>query len=815
MNDLGNVNSSDNYARQLLEINVGIGLINKMPGAFCFDSSLKLQKTCSQEKEIERKDPRDVIKTIEFLSQEILQTDPSKISKAQWIKIFDNAEEYISNHPICDKDRFIQSTVEPIFNSTYLKSDGHCVIEILRKDPKNISSEELMFLKQFVSCRNVEHNTIRFFSILHNILNLEFLIIESFRKQCPKFIRDPDNYDLSSKRIVPAYKILWKDISLESPESVSLAMMIQKSTSIKINALFAPYAPYEKTLNEETKHVLHIYRLCLLLNVVHDFLYMTNEMYLRWVKEMKTHQQFSKEYESLFLFSIDQYYKKDGQPRENALQHFKEQLQNSQFVLDRYNKKKQYIDGIQNQVDEKITEVTRLQSGSTPTKIGASSEYAVSQPNDLPMIEICDPDAIECFFNEELFNKIDAISQVTDLSELHSMINKYFMKKNTELSNKSTDIDLENSAALNPENLKKSLMDMSQQLLPVAKSMFDSYTQSALNKKNEKEGLLSKEDKIFIQNYESAKELLVSKNQIDIDLLYKRMKRLHECEESPFYSSFHLFYQAYINMKKAIDILGSTTNEEDLLCNNFTSQLSLHTNYPKPKTQVKRKQRSRTRPHFKKDESLGNEKKTEKPVISQIQNSNKNDLQIPLHQLLSSKEIIFDKRISNWFEKGTPALEQDSYRELSSFEQKEQKLFHRYPLEITKISLMKGTQSLWKDEDPHYSIVGQIERYKPGKEVTYQGVFTDCFDGRDRKRLYHHHFIRRSFSKSLEDSFNKLIFQPSEELERAQNITVSEETQNVPKKKLRPVIQQRPGVVIVDDKVKQIRYTLLISSYEK
>ena len=241
---------------------------------------------------------------------------------------------------------------------------------------------------------------------------------------------------------------------------------------------------------------------------------------------------------------------------------------------------------------------------------------------------------------------------------------------------------------------------------------------------------------------------------------------------------------------------------------------------PQPKKIVpQRKERSkrRRRPHRKSEEVTEKEPEKEKEKPSLI--SNEQIFPLPEHQLFSQREIYFDSRVRDWFDQSHIPLSKSSYASLPKQQQKQQKIFHSYPSFITKIALIWGEKSSWtsehsKEKKPHYAILGQIQRYKPGKQATYTGVFTDCFDPKNPNLLFHHYFSPRTFNSSIDDLAKGSSFQPNKELENASQIRNTKEDKKHAflDKTGRFKIEQTPGLVQIDDTEKQICYTVILKS---
>ena len=253
-----------------------------------------------------------------------------------------------------------------------------------------------------------------------------------------------------------------------------------------------------------------------------------------------------------------------------------------------------------------------------------------------------------------------------------------------------------------------------------------------------------------------------------------------------------------------------TINEQEL-CDDFIEHLTIQKENKKPVNSSPKKRRGRTRP--KRHESSHAEKEKEEP--KPIQRKTAVFSPIPTGTLLSTRKIICDDRIYDWFSKNPIALQTPSYKSLSKENQKKQKIFHSYPVEITKIAILRGIKGTWQSEsskkaNPHYSLMGQIERYKEGKEAIYTGVFTDCFDAKNQNQLYHHHFTEHRYNTMLDNFSKDGTFQANEEIRQVRTSKKTQQREFLDDKE-RFLIEQRPGMVIIDDTKKKIRYTTLLS----
>ncbi len=253
---------------------------------------------------------------------------------------------------------------------------------------------------------------------------------------------------------------------------------------------------------------------------------------------------------------------------------------------------------------------------------------------------------------------------------------------------------------------------------------------------------------------------------------------------------------------------------EKELCDDLKKHLNLNSKQKKRQKASSKKRKGRSRPHKGEHFCVEKEKEEEpKPILKRTSLFSL----IPVETLFSTRKITCDERVYDWFSKEPKILKTDSYSKLSKVLQKKQKLFHCFPIEITKIALLRGIKSTWhtesrNKENPHYSIIGQIERYKPGKEVVYTGVFTDCFDARNINLLYHHHFVEYGYNAMLDNFSKDGRFQTVEELKQAMNSKTNRKTQQREflSDKERFQYEQGPGTVTIDDTKKKIRYTVLL-----
>ncbi len=109
-------------------------------------------------------------------------------------------------------------------------------------------------------------------------------------------------------------------------------------------------------------------------------------------------------------------------------------------------------------------------------------------------------------------------------------------------------------------------------------------------------------------------------------------------------------------------------------------------------------------------------------------------------------------RVRDWLKKSPVALQQESYKNLSSDIQEKMQVCHSYPITITHLLRQYGQHEHWhsKTTDKQcalYSAPGIIE----WKDKRCVGFYADCFDG---ELLYHHYFHERPLHE-LRDRYAK------------------------------------------------------------
>ncbi len=319
-----------------------------------------------------------------------------------------------------------------------------------------------------------------------------------------------------------------------------------------------------------------------------------------------------------------------------------------------------------------------------------------------------------------------------------------------------------------------------------------------------------------------------NEDQIDIKAIYDLIQELQTTQRNIVAITLQETYKEICTCEEIIKDLDATevatpslilepkessSQEKEKLPNNPMTKKG------RSPTEAKKRKRRRHRGHRKNgDEVREKEPEKEKEAVKST-NPIRSFIPLEHHKLFSVKKIRFDNRVADWFTPTPKALTTPSYSSRSRKKQEKQILFHSFPPLVSKIALIWGTKSYWhpegkaKERKLHTSVIGQITVYEEGKEAVYNGVFTDCYDSKDPNLNFHHHFSRKDFNRLIEDSAHNILFQDVKELlmtEQEKETTTSEMSEFLGDEK-RFVIKQSPGLVTIDDTMKKICYTVVLT----
>jgi len=190
-------------------------------------------------------------------------------------------------------------------------------------------------------------------------------------------------------------------------------------------------------------------------------------------------------------------------------------------------------------------------------------------------------------------------------------------------------------------------------------------------------------------------------------------------------------------------------------------------------------------------------KKTTKPAKSFQKFLTKIRLHPRIHRQFELMGIVDDPRFQGY----SPA-------EIERME-----LFKRYPVVVTYFSTCHGLEDSWwsdlkQQSNPHFVMFGEIQSYASGKEKTYQGFFTDCFEEtKESKMLYHHTFTERSYNELMNEyaQHGRIQLEKSEETEDKLETIIP--SFHYDEKRFQ--ISENPYLIEIDDTAAKVKYRLI------
>ncbi len=843
-----------NSVSELQKIDIALNIYNTHPNEYCFDNNFNLVKSTDNNNQ----NNLSIINKISSLfSNIVLEGKVLKISLEKWKLIFSHVQEFANKTNSSEIIKLSEIVLKPMRDRIFCDDYDYQINSLLSQEIGSLSPLDIKKGVEILTKIQVEISTTNKMVLQHIFTSLEHLFDYEFSKN--------DGSLVPCDRFVGKYRIDYEKIEVKSSQNAAIVMHLQtKLQKGENNELFKYMVNLSENLKPDSRKTLFVWETYLIscffskmaehlvvndLNVNPFFVACMKQEGDVFSEELKkfheSYRAMTKSPEFMHFFQL---------PARESVKFCFEQMDIFNDSLQPFIQKKSELDRIYRELHatvqcslqrqkfskEAIRECYDFQMLYTPEEFEKTKVYDI-RTNTLRKFfrEVLLPQRTLYFKNPQdcmidlLLKTLFSIDETSrEFFDIKYKIHKAYAKKLEHnlpyFKNLKTRVNFDlirlskiklqefKDLLVLEERSRQEILDDDSLQKKMAFLCLDISQAAQTSMATEQENI-----SLFREKIEKLKILIDSGENISgiVSLIFELDQMQHN---SITYKINDLFItltfieaiESQFEKQEQVQVLFEEqvpSGEKDL-----KDEYLVHIKQEKIGTSEKKKGKGRRR--YNKRIAEINEKEPEKEKEITVAPLITSNSWSPLlhHQLFSIKEIVMASRVSAWFSEKTASscLLEKSYSKLSPKAKQEQVMFHSYPLCITLISLIWGQKSTWSNEkNPHFSLVGKINRYEKGKEAVYKGVFTDCFSKKNSNLLFHHYFSIRQFNQSIIDSANDTIFQPMEELQianRMQNLQRQHPTQFIDDSTEMEIIQ-KPGRVTIDDKKKKIRYTVILS----